>query len=258
MRILAGLALALSASFASAEPAADPPTPLQLYVQGRYDQAIDAALRENNATGFALAARSDLAAEMMREDPCLECLQRAAVYAHRAIAADPSKPEGHIYLAATLGYESRIIGNVAARFKGFARTAKNEIDAAIADDPRNAWAWAALGGWNVEIVRGGGRTLARWIYGASVEQGMTDFRKAFALDPANFVLHYQYALTLSGYDRERFRSEITTALQSASAGRPRTAYETFAQGRARALLTALNSGDLAAFDKLVRHDQGYP
>ena len=254
MKSLVGGILALGLSLTHANAA----TPLSLYNEGRYDQAIASGLSEGDAAGFALAARAELAAEMMREHPCLECLERAASDARRAVAADPRRAEGHIYLAVTLGYEARIIGIIAARLKGYAKEAKDEIDAAIADDPRNAWAWAALGGWNVEVVHGGGRTLARWIYGATIETGMADFQRAFALDPSNFVLRYQAALTLAAYDRDRFRTEIAAELENSIAARPRTAYEVFAQARARALLAALSAGDLVTFDQLVRHDQGYP
>ncbi len=254
MKSLFGAALALVVSVSAVQ--AD--TALQRYEQGKYDEAIAAGVGEHNAAGYAVAARAELAREMMREEPCLECLQRAEDYARKAIADDPKLPEGHIYLAVTLGYEARIIGLIAARLNGYAETAKNEIDAAIAADPKNAWAWAALGGWNVEVVHGGGKTLARWLYGASVHDGIDDFQKSFALDPDNLVLRVQYALTLAAYDRERFHADIAGALANALAIRPRTAYETFAQGRARALLAAFNGADSGNFDNLVRHDQGYP
>jgi hypothetical protein len=248
----ATLALGVTVSAAHASPA------LQLYEKGKYDAAIAAGVNENNAAGFAVAARSELASEQMRDEPCMECLQRAEDYARRSIAADPRLAEGHIYLAVTLGYEARIIGPIAARFKNYAEKARHEIDTALVDDPRNAWAWAALGGWNIEVVHGGGQTLARWLYGANIHDGLEDFQKSFASDPNNLVLRSQYAITLAAYDRARFQADIAGALARAIAIRPKTAYETFAQSRARALLAALNGGDADAFDKLVRHDQGYP
>jgi hypothetical protein len=248
----AALALGVTVSAAQASPA------LQLYEKGKYDAAIAAGLSENNAAGFAVAARSELASEQMREEPCQECLERAESFARRSIAADPKLAEGHIYLAVTLGYESRIIGPIAARFRNYPETAKKEIDDAIADDPKDAWAWAALGGWNIEIVHNGGTTLARWLYGATVANGLEDFQKSFASDPNNLVLRCQYAITLAAYDRKKFRKDIASALGSAITLKPQTTYETFAQSRARALLAALNSGDAAEFARLVRHDQGYP
>ena len=252
MKALVVAALLLASSAANAT------TPFDLYAEGKYDQAVEAGLREGDTAGYALAARSELAAEMMREEPCFDCLERAAGYARQAIAAGPAEPESHIYLAVTLGYEARIIGPIAARFKRFPTLAKEQIDTALADDPRDAWAWAALGGWNFEIVRGGGKTLANWLYDASTDKGMAAFQKAFALDPNNFVLRYQYALTLCAFDRKHFQADIVAALTSVAAAHAKTAYETFAQARGRALLAALNTATPAAFQQLVRHDQGYP
>jgi hypothetical protein len=254
MRTLLGAALAVSVTV----PAAQAGHALQLYEKGKYESAIAAGVAENDAAGFAVAARAELASEQMRDEPCLECLERAEAFARRSIAADPKLAEGHIYLAVTLGYEARIIGTITARFRNYPETAKKEIDAAIADDPKNAWAWAALGGWNVEIVHNGGTTLARWLYGANIHDGLADFQKSFASDPDNLVLRCQYAITLAAYDRQKFRTDIASALSGAVAIRPQTAYETFAQSRARALLSALNSGDTDTFDKLIRRDQGYP
>ena len=248
----ATLALGIAVSAAQGSPA------LQLYEKGKYDAAIAAGLSANNAAGFAVAARSELAMEQMSEEPCQECLERAEGYARRSIAADPKLAEGHIYLAVTLGYEARIIGPITARFRNYPETAKKEIDDAIAADPRDAWAWAALGGWNIEIVHSGGATLARWLYGATVPNGLDDFQKSFASDPKNLVLRCQYAITLAAYDRRIYRSDIASALASAIALKPQTVYETFAQTRARALLAALNGRDTAEFDRLVRRDQGYP
>ena len=59
------------------------------------------------------------------------------------------------------------MGALEAHFKGFANKAKDNIEAAIVADPHNAWAWAALGGWNVEIAHDAGATLGRWLYGAA-------------------------------------------------------------------------------------------
>jgi hypothetical protein len=242
----------LAAPAARAENAA-----LRLYLDGKYAQAEKAGAAEGDAVGYAIAARAVLADEMMRA-PCLECLKRAEDYAHRAIAADPKYPEGHIYLAVCYGYESRIIGVIEARFKGYAKDGKDNLDAALAEEPNNPWALAAMGGWNIEVVRGGGKTLAKWIYGATIENGRDYFLKALAAAPANPVIRYQYALALGGYDADAYKSDIEDALTRAAVLAPASAYEVFEQARARELLDALKSGDRQKFTQLVRRDQGYP
>jgi hypothetical protein len=230
---------------------------LALFTAGKYVQAEKAGAAEGNAQGYAIAARSVLADELMHP-PCLECLQRAEAYARKAIAADPKYPEGHIYLAVTFGYEARIIGIIEARFRGYAEESRQNLDAVIAVEPNNAWALAGLGGWNIEIVRSAGETLARWTYNASLKTGHEYFAKAFAVDPNNLVLRYQYALVLGAYDPDLYRKEIEDALGRAAAGTPHSEFDKFEQARAHALLEAIKSGDVTGFSQMVRHDQGYP
>jgi tetratricopeptide (TPR) repeat protein len=245
-------ALLWGSSAAAAENGA-----LALFVVGKYAQAEKAGVAEGDAVGYAIAARSVLADEMMHQ-PCLECLERAEAYARKAIAADPKYPEGHIYLAVTFGYEARIIGMIEARFKGYAEESKQNLDDVIAVEPNNSWALAGLGGWNIEIVRTAGDTLARWTYGASLKTGREYFARAFAVDPNNVVLRYQYALVLGAYDPETYRKDIEDSLARAVAGTPHSEYDKFAQGRAHALLDAVKSSDLTNFSQMVHHDQGYP
>jgi hypothetical protein len=251
-RVCAALLLLSAGARAADDPAQS------LYIAGKYQDAESAGMAQGDAAGYAIAARSTLAAEAMRPSPCLDCLKRAESEARRAIALDPKLPDGHLFLAVALGYQARIAGPISARLNDLPGQAKSHLDAALAGAPDNGWALAALGGWNIEIVRGGGATLARWFYGASLAEGLADFAKAFAAAPDNLVLRYQYALVLSGFDVTDYRGQIADALTRAIAAKPGTAFETFAQTRARELLTALKANDPKAYARLVRKDQGYP
>lgn len=246
------LSLSLLSSAAFAE------TPYQLYEVGRFADAERAALAQGDAAGYALAARAVLAAEMMRPEPCGACLQHAQTLAQRAIDLDPKLPEGRVEFVVALGYQARLMGPLEAHFKGFAEKARNNIEAAIAADPENAWAWAALGGWNIEIAHTAGTTLARWLYGASLKNGLDDFAKAFSAAPDNLVIRYQYALTLAACHEPIYHDTIVDALSRAVAATPHGVYEAYAQRNSKELLAALKAGDMDMFDHLVRHDQGYP
>lgn len=229
----------------------------QLYQAGRFADAEKAALAQGDAAGYALAARADLAAEMMRPEPCGPCLAHAENLARQAIEMDPKLPEGRIEYVVALGYEARLLGEIEAHFKGYAQKAKDNIDAVIAVDPDNAWGWAALGGWNIEIAHDAGSALARWLFGASLKGGMDDFARAFAAAPDNLVIRFQYALSLASCHDAAYRAEIEEALTRAVRDTPQGAYETYAQKCAKDLLAAIHAGDMATFDRLVRHDQGY-
>jgi tetratricopeptide (TPR) repeat protein len=233
-------------------------TPFQLYEDGKFAESEKAALAVGDAAGYALAARADLAQEMMRPEPCRPCLEHAGELAQHAIDLDPKLPEGRIEFVVALGYQARLMGALEAQFKGFAEKARTNIEAAIAADPNNAWAWAALGGWNVEIAHDAGATLARWLYSASLKTGLDDFSKAFAAAPNNLVIRYQFALSLAACHEPVYRDAILEALSRAVAATPHGAYEGYAQKCAKELLEALKAGDMDTFDRLVRHDQGYP
>jgi len=248
-------AILLAVLFGGSAQAADDAR--ALYRQGQYEQAIAMASAENSAGGFALAARAALAEAMVRS-PCLDCLKRSETLARKSIFMDGGLADGHVFLATALGYQARVVGMVRARLAGYAEEAKTQLDEALRHDPQNPWALAALGGWHVEIVRGGGATLARWLYGANVPAGLSCFEKAFKAAPDNIVLRYQYALSLGGLDPVLYRTAIGDALMRADNGAPVSAYDRFAQKRAHELLMVLKSGDQAAFSRIVRRDQGYP
>ena len=254
MRRILG-AILLAVSFGSPAQAADDAR--ALYREGQYEQAITAGSAENSAAGFALAARAAMAEAMMRA-PCLDCLKRAESLARKSVSIDGGLADGHVFLATSLGYQARIVGMVRARLAGYAEEAKTQLDEALRHDAQNPWALAALGGWHVEIVRGGGATLAGWLYGANVAAGISCFEKAFKAAPDNIVLRYQYALSLGGLDPVLYRAAITDALTRADSGAAVSAYDRFAQKRARELQTVLKSGDQAAFSRIVQRDQGYP
>lgn len=229
-----------------------------LYAQGQYEEAMREGSAAATAPGFAIAARSALADAMMRQEPCLPCLKRGEAFARRAVAADWNAPDGHVWLAAALGYELRIQGLVRARLENNPAQAKEHLDAALKTQPDNAYALAALGGWNVEVVRTGGDFLAGKLYGASREQGLTLFDHAVRVAPHNVAVRYQIALSLAGLDPERYRGRIESELDAAIQAVPETSYEKFVQGRATELLALQKHGDGDAFDAKLRLFQGYP
>jgi tetratricopeptide (TPR) repeat protein len=227
-----------------------------LYVRGDYEQAARVGEASHTAAGLAIAARAVLADEVLRDTPCLSCLERAEALARQAVAADPHFAFGQVWLAVALGYQARITGAIKARLKNAPAQSKAALDTAIADDPRNAYAVSALGGWHIEVVRGGGSTLARLIYGAKESEALALFDHAVRLAPGNVAVHYQIALSLAGFDAVKYHTRIAAELKSSLSSAADTAYEKKIQGRAGELLGLLN--ERAAFDLRVRKYQGFP
>lgn len=228
------------------------------YSRGDYDQAVKLGEGARTAPGYAIAARAVLADAVLRDTPCMPCLEKAEKLSRQAVAADPKHAFGQVWLAVSLGYQSRITGKVRARLRDAPGQSKIALDAALAAEPRNAFAVSALGGWNIEIVRGGGSYLAKLLYGATEAEGMALFDRAVKLAPDNVAVHYQVALSLLGFDDEKYRTRIAAELRAAIASNPTTSYEKAMQGRANELLGLIGRGQRDALEAKVRIFQGYP
>jgi hypothetical protein len=228
-----------------------------LYAKGDYEEAARAGAATHTAYGYALAARAILAEEVLRPAPCLECLQRAEAVARQAVAADPKLADGQIWLAVALGYESRITGIISARLHQRPEQARDALEAAMKADPHNAYAVSALGGWNIEVVKGAGPFLAHRLYSATVTDGVALFDRAVKLAPDNVAVHFQIALSLAGFDADKWHARIAEELDVAIKASPQTAYEHAMQARAIEL-KAMLGGDRFALDTKVRQLQGYP
>ncbi len=229
-----------------------------LYAGGKYDEAMRAGAAAGDAHGYAIAARAALADAVLRPAPCMDCLQRAEAFARQAVAADPAQADGQIWLAVSLGYESRLTGVVMARLHDTPAQSKAALDAALKDDPKNPYAVSALGGWHIEVVRGGGAWLAGMLYGARESEALTLFDRAVKLAPGNVAVRYQIALSLAGFDPTKYRTRIESELEAAMRDTPASAYEKAIQTRAADLLALLRRGDEDRFAATLRKYQGYP
>jgi hypothetical protein len=229
-----------------------------VYARGDYEQAARIGEAAHTAPGYAIAARAVLADDVLRSAPCMPCLERAESLARQAIAADPRHAFGQIWLAVALGYQSRITGAVKARLRNTPAQSKAALDIAVQDDPRNPYAVSALGGWHIEVVRGGGAFLARNLYGATESEALALFDRAEKLDADNVAVHYQVALSLLGFDGEKYHARIQAELRAAIASKADTAYERKIQDRANDLLGLVNHGPQEALETQVRKYQGYP
>ena len=255
MRVPAALVLLLALT----PPAlADDASLSALYARGDYGAAMKAGAAAHDAYGYAVAARAALADAALRDTPCMDCLQHAEALARQAVAADPRLADAQVWLASALGYQSRIKGLIWSKLHGFPAQAKAALDAALAADPGNAYALAALGGWNVEIVKAGGPFLAQHLYGANLAEGLALFDRAVARAPGNVAVRYQIALSLAGFDPDAYRARIHAELDAALKAAPATAYEKAMQTRAATLKALLLDGNRAEFDAQVRRFQGYP
>ncbi|MCE9649887.1 MAG: hypothetical protein K8R18_09725 [Parvibaculum sp.] len=259
---LSAIAFSLAAllwSFAASASAQDMIAARAAFERGDFDEAAMLARPLSTPEGLTLAARAALAEGDFVASPQerRRTFLQAETDARAAIARDPQNIEGHLYLALALGFLGRLDGSLAAHFAGYAEEARKHIDRALVLDPESAWAHALLGGWNLEIVRDGGM-LGETIYGASLDKGLSAYRRALEIEPGNAAIAYQYALQLLALGGAPHRAEALHSLSRALKPKPEDAVETLARRRARRLKLALDTHDDVAVRSILREQLGAP
>jgi hypothetical protein len=254
-RVAGIFALLLVSAPAHAQNAA---AAFERYRMGDYEGAIATGEAAKTGEGLAVAARAAFAEAQLRDMPCLACLKRVQELAQRSIMLDMSHPEAYVYIAAAMGYESRIVGYVRAALDKYPERTRQAIDHALSVAPNDAWSLAALGGWHFELVRNAGSLLARTLFGASIDAGENAFRRAMAADPGNLIVRLQYVLAISTFDLNHYHQQAAEQLAAIATIEPRTAYEMVMKQRAAQLLQLLSAGNRAQYLARIRHYEGYP
>lgn len=227
------------------------------FTAGDFLNAARLAREGESADAYALAARAELAQGEFYAAPedRRTLFADAEADARRAVALAPDRAEGHLYLAVALGFIGRLDGNIAAHFAGLAHDARSHIDRALALDPDNAWGHALDGGWNLEIVRGGG-LIGETIYGASFDKGIAAYRRALELEPDNAAIAYQFSLQLLSTNAATYRDETYRALVRALKSKDESAVEKLARRRAQRLKLALDTKDMRVLRAILREGLG--
>lgn len=233
--ILAALVALAISGVAHADDAA-----LAAYVQG--DFLVAAARAENGDR--TLAARALVAAAITGEGGDIDALLlRAEDNARAGLAA--GEPGARLQLALALGLKGRRASIADALRHGYAREGRALIDAALRATPRDAWAQALDGAWNLEIVRRGGEIGARY-FGASAKAGVAAYERARALAPDDAAITYQYALALLELDGARYAQKAAVLLDQVRDCASDDAFETAIKQEARRVRAVLASQGPAA------------
>lgn len=157
--------------------------------------------------------------------------------ADAVLARDPGNHEAKLQRAIAIGYRGKLNrsrSDVAAARKGF--------EAAVAANPRDPEAHAALGGWHVSAVEELGSLIARTGLGARKAAGIASLDRAIALG-GNRAFFPAYA-SLARIQIEPSNIPVARALaERALKSRAITAIDRIMQQRAAAILTPLKAGN---------------
>jgi len=249
--VLCALVLCPCSAGASVDPYG---TAEALYTAGQYDAAVQAARQIGSAEAHALGARALLAKteSQVPFDQRLPVLKEAEAEADAAIAANDKVIEGHLQKLMAYCYITRMPGfrdgDIAA-----SRVSRTMLDRALALEPNNPWALAALGGWNLEIIRRAPLGLGGILFGANRTKGMAAFEKALVLAPNNVVIRYEFGLALLSLDD---RKAAESALTAAIVLQTDDAYSRFLQARGQRLLALVAAQDHRTLDKVLAAYRG--
>ncbi len=136
-----------------------------------------------------LIAGKDKASEAER----MKMYTEAVALARKAVAADPNDTWGHFQLAAANGKRLLRLGKKDQI--DASKEVRDEIEKALAVDPKNDLAWHAYGRWHHRMAEIGGakRFFGSIVYGSipkgSLEESEKYLRKALELKPG-YVNHY--------------------------------------------------------------------
>ena len=219
MRRLAVLALALLAVAAAQVPEAK-----ALYAKGAYLEASRAAALAGTAEGFALAARAlSQHAGGQPQTAQDELYARCEAYARKAISLEPKFAGGYFELAAATGELGRLRGAGWAFVNGVATVVKENLERAVALDPKLVIARVALGRWHAEITARG----VAFLFGGDPAQTFKQFDEAVRLEPKSIMVRRNYARALLVLDRQKYEDRARAQLEIAVKLEP----EDFSEGR---------------------------
>jgi len=223
---------------ANAEPAAM----TIAFTEGRYSDAAAIARADQDADGYAFAARANLAEAMSASEgePSPELVETAERLCLSALNIDPKHVEARLQLAIALSLKARPMSSGAALRSGYGEKARQLAESVLRDDPDNFYAHGFMAIWHLEVVRRGGR-LGAAMFDASREAARTHYIRARAIRDDDAATHWQYARALAALDHKRHESVIVAALDRALASPVRSELEELMQLRAGELQACMRS-----------------
>lgn len=216
-----------------------------LYDSGDYDAAADIGEALKTAKGYTLATKALLGKTNLlpRKERSLDDIARATTMAEAAFKLDPDNIDAHLQYATSLGIRGRLISKLRAKLERLPERAEEHLLIALKLQPDHPWANAFYAAWQMEVARSGGATLAKAIYGASLETGIEIFDRAVTLQPMNPVLPYEYAQFLLAADYFVYKDKAAGMLEMSRALPAKNHQERAVHARVAALQAGLEADD---------------
>ncbi|MBI4528235.1 MAG: hypothetical protein HY695_30955 [Deltaproteobacteria bacterium] len=145
--------------------------------------------------------------------------QKAEEYARKAVKSDPHSTWGHFYVAVSLGKIAAL--SSISRQVELAGEVREAVEKAIAQDPKNGYAYHVYGIWHRRMAEIGqmSRMLASMVLWRTIPQGSLEksaeyLKKAISLNPSVIASHLELGKSYVAMGKMQLAlSSLTTALE---------------------------------------------
>jgi tetratricopeptide (TPR) repeat protein len=221
--------------------ALNPGAAQEAFRQGQFAKAAELGRSAKGYDEFILATRATLAlaAYQTKDRASAESLiDKALAYGQQAQALNEKPTDALLQQAIALGYRAKL-----RRSPTIAKSARALMEQALAREPDNPLALAALGGWNGEAVADLGGLIARTVLGARKDEAYRYYTAALRADPNNVSISIFYAFTLLRLNAKDNSAQATQLLNQALAQKAEDGFDALLQNQAREVLMFLAKKD---------------
>ncbi len=211
---------------------------------GRFLEAADLGEAIGTSDALAMAANS-LAIHgyyLAEDDDKQPLFERAMALAGTAVAVDGGNAWAHFQTSHAMGRYAQTLGVLEALSEGYAGRIRAAIDAALGLEPDMVWAHLSLAAWHAEIVAKVGFIIAGILYGASEEDALAHYERAYALAPDDSTVNLEFAIGLLTLDDDDYVERARSLLAHAAELPAEDAYGQIVRAQAEARLAALGGG----------------
>jgi len=145
------------------------------------------------------------------------------------LTSNPSNADAKLLYAISYGFYGRSVSPIKAWRKKIPQKIETAILDAITANPDNANSYALYAGWHLGVYAKAGPKTARRMYGANIEDGISNFERAQSLLPDDMMINANYALMLFAIDKDAYKSRIDPLFAAVSAAQPKNSAEVFVQ-----------------------------
>lgn len=212
----------------------------QLYIDGKFEEAVTLGRKMGDAEGlkFALRAQLVLAQYIYEPEKRLKAIETAIKDADKAEAMAPEDVEFLISKGILIGLRGRYNRSISDGKEAYGLFLR-----ALDIDPDQSWALGAAGSWNAETLAEAGSVAGHLIFGAKKKVAWEYFSKSLEVDPDNLAIRAAYIRAMFKIKPKKNFGVILENFEYVLNAKPKNALERIIQEQIRQIKEAYYKGD---------------